>query len=105
MTTTSTESESTNAAVPEIAPDGSATAVSVRRFGGLQLSWDKLLTTVPIYVGLIIIWIYFDSQTTGHFIGRAICMRWLKSSHTRRCWRSVWCLSCCWVRLTCRWAI
>ncbi len=69
MTTTSTESESTNAAVPEIAPDGSATAVSVRRFGGLQLSWDKLLTTVPIYVGLIIIWIYFDSQTAGHFIG------------------------------------
>ena len=69
MTTTSTESEGTTAAAPEIAPDGSATAVSVRRFGGLQVSWDKLLTTVPIYIGLIIIWIYFDSQTAGHFVG------------------------------------
>ncbi len=67
--TTSAESESKKTTVPEIAPDGSATAVNLRRFGGLQLSWDKLLTTVPIYIGLIIIWVYFDSQTAGHFIG------------------------------------
>jgi len=67
--TTSAESESKKTTVPEIAPDGSATAVKLHRFGGLQLSWDKLLTTVPIYVGLIIIWIYFDSQTAGHFVG------------------------------------
>jgi D-xylose transport system permease protein len=34
----------------------------------LAIGWDRLLTTVPIYVGLIIIWIYFDTQTSGLFI-------------------------------------
>jgi D-xylose transport system permease protein len=52
-----------------IAADGSPAAVRSEAFGGITLSWDKLLTTVPIYVGLIVIWLYFDSQTAGKFIG------------------------------------
>jgi D-xylose transport system permease protein len=52
-----------------IAADGSPAAVRSAAFGGITVSWDKLLTTVPIYVGLIVIWLYFDSQTAGKFIG------------------------------------
>jgi D-xylose transport system permease protein len=52
-----------------IAADGSPAAVRSGALGGITLSWDKLLTTVPIYVGLIVIWLYFDSQTAGKFIG------------------------------------
>lgn len=52
-----------------IAADGSPAAVRSTAFGGITLSWDKLLTTVPIYIGLIVIWLYFDSQTAGKFIG------------------------------------
>jgi len=67
---TGTESTTDTTTTPApIAPDGSATAVRVQRLGGLQIGWDKLLTTVPIYIGLIVIWVYFNSQTTGHFIG------------------------------------
>src|SRR5438309_2058493 len=54
---------------PPIAADGSPAAVQSGAFGGITISWDKLLTTVPIYVGLVIIWLYFDSQTSGLFIG------------------------------------
>jgi D-xylose transport system permease protein len=36
---------------------------------GARVSWNTLLSTVPIYVGLIAIWIYFDSQTDGKFLG------------------------------------
>jgi D-xylose transport system permease protein len=54
---------------PAIAPDGSQTAVRVPALGGMRIGWDTLLTTVPIYVGLILIWIYFDTQTSGLFIG------------------------------------
>jgi D-xylose transport system permease protein len=54
---------------PPIAADGSPAAVRSGAFGGITISWDKLLTTVPIYVGLVVIWLYFDSQTGGKFIG------------------------------------
>jgi D-xylose transport system permease protein len=54
---------------PPVAADGSLAAVQTGAFGGITISWDKLLTTVPIYVGLVIIWLYFDSQTSGLFIG------------------------------------
>lgn len=53
---------------PPIAPDGSIVAVRAPALGGLSLGWDKLLTTLPIYLGLVIIWIYFDTQTAGLFI-------------------------------------
>jgi D-xylose transport system permease protein len=36
---------------------------------GLRVSWGLLLGTVPIYIGLIAIWIYFDLQTDGKFLG------------------------------------
>jgi D-xylose transport system permease protein len=52
-----------------IAADGTPAAVQSAAFGGITVSWDKLLTTVPIYIGLIVIWLYFDSQTAGKFIG------------------------------------
>ena len=54
---------------PTITADGSAPAVRARLFGGFSIGWDTLLTTVPIYIGLIIILLYFDSQTAGKFIG------------------------------------
>ncbi|MGI8825353.1 MAG: sugar ABC transporter permease [Chloroflexota bacterium] len=58
-----------DAAAPVIAPDGSTTAVHAPILGGLNIGWGTLLTTLPIYVGLILIWLYFDSQTAGRFIG------------------------------------
>src|SRR5438105_13952667 len=68
MTTTSAESDTTTPA-PIIAPDGSPAAVRLPGLGGLAISWDKLVRTVPIYIGLIAIWLYFNSQTSGLFIG------------------------------------
>lgn len=53
---------------PAIARDGSIVAVRAPVLGGLSIGWDKLLTTLPIYLGLIIIWLYFDTQTAGLFI-------------------------------------
>src|SRR5438270_493190 len=65
-----TETERTDSSPTQtVAPDGSAVALETSRLGGLKIGWDKLLTTVPIYVGLIIIWLYFNSQTSGLFIG------------------------------------
>jgi D-xylose transport system permease protein len=69
MTTTPAGPKTTDAATPEIAPDGSPTALRLQRFGGMTISWNKLATTLPIYIALILIWIYFDSQTAGKFIG------------------------------------
>jgi D-xylose transport system permease protein len=69
MSTTPAEPKATEAATPDIAPDGSTAAIETKRFGGITIGWDKLLTTVPIYVGLILIWFYFNSQTSGLFIG------------------------------------
>lgn len=66
--TTETEPQSA-AAAPPIAADGSPAALRSNALGGFQIGWDRLLTTVPIYVGLIIIWLYFDSQTHGLFLG------------------------------------
>lgn len=68
MNETKTTAPAAPTATP-IAADGSPAAVQSGAFGGITLSWDKLLTTVPIYVGLIVIWLYFDSQTSGLFIG------------------------------------
>lgn len=56
-------------AAPEVASDGSSQALRAPIFGGLNIGWNTLLTTVPIYIGLILIWIYFDTQTAGKFIG------------------------------------
>ena len=70
MTTTQPETETTDVTATDIAADGTpAAAIQVPRLGGIRISWGTLLTTVPIYVGLIVIWIYFDSQTAGKFIG------------------------------------
>jgi D-xylose transport system permease protein len=54
---------------PASAPTDPPTPVGLSRLGGLQISWDRVFSTVPIYVGLVIIWLYFDSQTAGLFIG------------------------------------
>ncbi|HEX8917687.1 MAG TPA: ABC transporter permease [Chloroflexota bacterium] len=56
-------------ATPSIAADGSTAAVRAPFLGGITIGWETLLTTLPIYIGLIIIWLYFDSQTAGKFIG------------------------------------
>jgi D-xylose transport system permease protein len=64
-----TTTSGTSANAPEIAPDGSPNPSGVSLLGGLQISWDRLFSTVPIYIGLVIIWLYFDSQTAGLFIG------------------------------------
>ena len=53
-------------ATPPVAPDGSAPAIRSPLLG--SIGWSTILTTVPIYVGILIIWIYFDTQTAGHFI-------------------------------------
>jgi D-xylose transport system permease protein len=55
--------------LPEIAPDGSPAIIRSSLFGGVSIGWDRLFTTVPIYVGLVLIWLYFNSQTGGLFIG------------------------------------
>src|SRR5947209_6599652 len=68
--TMTTETQPQPAATPEpIAPDGSVTAIRTSAFGGLNISWDKIIRTVPIYLGLIVIWIYFDTQTGNLFTG------------------------------------
>jgi D-xylose transport system permease protein len=65
-----TETQPQPAATPEaIAPDGSVAAVRTRAFGGINIGWDSIIRTVPIYIGLILIWIYFDTQTSGLFTG------------------------------------
>lgn len=61
----------------ERAAEDSATAISkseapvVRTglLGGLQMSWNTLFSAVPVYVGLALVWLYFDWQTNGIFIG------------------------------------
>jgi D-xylose transport system permease protein len=67
MSTTPAEPKVTEAVTPDIAPDGSTAAIETQRFGGMTIGWDKLLTTVPIYIALILVWIYFNSQTNGLF--------------------------------------
>jgi D-xylose transport system permease protein len=64
-----TETDATGAEAPPIAADGSVAAVRTGALGGFQIGWDRLLRTIPIYVGLLVIWLYFDSQTSGLFIG------------------------------------
>ena len=36
--------------------------------GGIRISYATLLGTLPIFVGLVAIWIYFDSQTSGEYL-------------------------------------
>ncbi len=67
-TSTSPGGATPGAETPAIAPDGSIVAVRAPILGGLSIGWDRLLTTLPIYLGLVIIWIYFDTQTAGLFI-------------------------------------
>lgn len=67
-TGTTAASAAPDDAAPAIAPDGSIVAVRAPILGGLSIGWDRLLTTLPIYLGLVIIWIYFDTQTAGLFI-------------------------------------
>lgn len=38
-------------------------------FLGVRINWNTLLGTLPIYMGLAAIWIYFDTQTAGKFLG------------------------------------
>jgi D-xylose transport system permease protein len=66
--TTETQPQEQTAPEP-IAADGSTTALRVSALGGMNISWDRLIRTVPIYVGLVLIWIYFDTQTAGLFTG------------------------------------
>jgi D-xylose transport system permease protein len=54
---------------PEISADGSPAIIESSIFGGVSIGWDRLFTTIPIYIGLVIIWLYFNSQTGGLFIG------------------------------------
>src|SRR5215472_11506830 len=51
-----------------IAPDGTAQVARLPLLGGLKISRGMLLSTLPIYIGLILIWIYFDIQTDGKFL-------------------------------------
>jgi D-xylose transport system permease protein len=67
MSTTPAEPKATEVVTPDIAPDGAPAALRLRLFGGMTISWSRLATTLPIYVGLILIWIYFNSQTSGLF--------------------------------------
>ena len=46
-----------------------AAAPTLPGIGRVRIGWDALLGTLPIYIGLIAIWIYFDTQTAGKFIG------------------------------------
>jgi D-xylose transport system permease protein len=66
---TETDPSLQTAPAADIAPDGSAPAFRAPFLGNLQVGWNTLLTTVPIYVGLIAVWIYFNTQTYGKFIG------------------------------------
>jgi D-xylose transport system permease protein len=36
---------------------------------GLRIDRSKLATTVPIYAAIVLIWLFFESQTGGRFIG------------------------------------
>lgn len=65
-TSTSTEAEAPS---ENVAPDGSPVVVKTRALGGIDIGLSKLITTVPIYLGLILVWLYFNSQTSGLFIG------------------------------------
>ncbi|HLJ69627.1 MAG TPA: hypothetical protein VKX16_19900 [Chloroflexota bacterium] len=69
MSTTPTETRDSQPPAPEIAVDGSAAAIQTSRFGGITIGWDRLLRSIPIYVGVIVIWLYFNSQTGGLFTG------------------------------------
>ncbi|GAC1470663.1 MAG: sugar ABC transporter permease [Chloroflexota bacterium] len=66
---TSEPTKSATPAAPEVASDGSTQAFRTPVLGGMNIGWNTILTTVPIYLGLVVIWIYFDSQTAGKFIG------------------------------------
>lgn len=70
MTTTAPD-EVTEATtnLPEVAADGSAAAIRSPLFGGIEIGWDTVLRTLPIYLGLVFIWLYFNWRTDGLFIG------------------------------------
>lgn len=68
-TSTPTDVTAPTGELPDRAPDGSPAVVKSRMFGGIEIGLSRLLTTVPIYIGLILVWLYFNSQTSGLFIG------------------------------------
>jgi len=49
-------------------PHPPASAAAPAR-AGLQIDRSKLATTVPIYAAIVLIWLFFESQTGGRFIG------------------------------------
>ncbi len=51
-----------------IAADGTEQVARLPLLGGLKISRGMLLSTLPIYIGLIVIWIFFDTQTDGKFL-------------------------------------
>lgn len=71
MSSTNVTSSAQTAAadVPGSVADQAVQPPGVSLLGGLRIGWDRLLTTVPIYIGLLVVWIYFDTQTAGKFLG------------------------------------
>jgi D-xylose transport system permease protein len=67
MTTATPESDTLP---PDTDGDASAGGSRLRLpvLGSLGISRSQILTTVPIYIGIVIMWIYFNSQTDGTFI-------------------------------------
>jgi D-xylose transport system permease protein len=47
---------------------GSLPPSPLSRIREMDINWARLLTTVPIYVGILLMWLYFNSQTGGTFI-------------------------------------
>ena len=60
---------STGADMAPPAAEPVVAAPTLPGIGRVRIGWDALLGTLPIYIGLIAIWIYFDTQTAGKFIG------------------------------------
>src|SRR5450631_200109 len=55
--------------VSEAAPRPSPVDPAPRRGSWLRIDRSKLATTVPIYAAIVLVWLFFESQTGGRFIG------------------------------------
>ena len=67
MSSTKVPATGTEMAPPVAEPATAAPAIP--GLGRIRITRAALLSTLPIYIGLIAIWIYFDTQTAGKFIG------------------------------------
>ena len=67
MSSTKIPATGTEMAPPVAGPATAAPAIP--GLGRIRLSPAALLSTLPIYLGLIAIWLYFNTQTAGKFIG------------------------------------